>query len=58
MMKREYYTKDSKKFWQAHEKARENMDKRLANLPFSKKVAIVDRMREDRISLVNAKKIT
>jgi len=57
-MKREYYTKDSKRFWQAHEKARESMDKRLANLPFSKKVAIVDRMREDRASLANAKKIT
>lgn len=42
-----FYLKDSKKFWEKHKKAREALEKRTANLPFSKKVVITEKLQAD-----------
>ena len=55
MMDNVYYLKDSKKFWETHEKAREARDKRLARLPFSEKVAITEKLQTDSEVLQKAK---
>ena len=50
-----YYPKDSKKFWETHNKARQIRDKKLANLPFAEKTAIAERIQADYEALRNAK---
>jgi len=52
------YMRDSSKFWEMHEKTRKIRDEKSAELPFSQKIAITERLKADRISLQNAKKIT
>ncbi len=54
-MENTYYLKDSKKFWETREKAREARDKRLAELPFSIKVTITEKLQTDSEVLRNAK---
>jgi hypothetical protein len=49
-----YYPKDSKKFWETHNKARQIRDKKLANLPFAEKTAIAERIQADYEALRNA----
>lgn len=50
-----YYTKDSKKFWETHKKARHIRDKKLAKLPFSEKTAMAERIQADYEVLRNAR---
>ena len=54
-MENTYYLKDSKKFWETHKKAREARDKRLAELPFSIKVTITEKLQTDSEALRNAR---
>jgi hypothetical protein len=56
-MSRGNYTKDSSKFWEGRKNARATRDEKLTRLPFSQKVAIVESLQSDRISLRNAKRI-
>ena len=55
MMSKDYYLKDSKKYWETYKKAREARDKELAKLPFSEKVAITEKLQIDAEVLRNAK---
>lgn len=57
MMKKANYVRDSKKFWRTREKARDNLDKRLANLSYSEKVTIMGKMQANHASLRNAKRV-
>ena len=41
------YLKDTKEFWQIRDKARKNLDARRANVSYSKKIAIADKLRAD-----------
>ena len=57
-MKKVNYMQDSKEFWRKRNKARKNLDKKLASLPYSEKVAIMEKMEANHTSLRNAKQIT
>lgn len=46
-MRRLLYAKDSEEFWQIFSEEREKRQKRLAKLPFAKKVAIIEKMQAD-----------
>jgi hypothetical protein len=48
---------DTKRFWQKHEKARHNLDKKLASLPFSEKLVIMQRMEANHKTMQNAKPV-
>ena len=50
-----YYLKDSKKFWENYDKAREERDKKIARLPFSEKAAMAEKIQADYEVLRNAK---
>ena len=51
-----YMTKDEERiFWEKHEEARAQRDKKLARLPFSEKLAILERLKIDCEVLQNAK---
>jgi len=41
------YLKDTKGFWQAREKARKNLDAKRADVSYSEKVNIADKLRSD-----------
>ena len=41
------YIKDTKKFWQAREKARTTLDNKRANVSYSVKVEIAQKLRSD-----------
>ena len=58
MMKKVNYVRDSNKFWQTREKARKDLDKKLANLPYSEKVTITEKMQANHAFLRKAKRIT
>jgi len=55
-MGKDFYLKDSKKFWETRKKAREEREKRLARLPFSEKAAIVEKLQIDYEALRNTRK--
>ena len=57
MMKKMNYLKDTKSFWEARRKAREELDKKRANAPISEKVAIVQKLNEDRQLLKKARSV-
>ena len=48
------YLKDSKKFWGTYKKARGERDKKLAELPFSEKAAMTEKIQADYEVLRNA----
>jgi len=48
---------EQQKFWETRAKARRNLDKRLANLPFEEKIVIMKTMEEAHTALRNAKAI-
>jgi len=50
-----YDLKDSKKFWEGRDKAREARNRKLAKLPFSEKATIAERLRADYEVLQNAR---
>jgi hypothetical protein len=58
MMKNTAYTKDTKRFWQAREKARSALDKKRANASFSSKVKIAAKLRSDAAFLKSGKIVT
>jgi len=41
------YTKDTTKFWQKREKARNNLDSKRASVSYSEKVSIAGRLQSD-----------
>lgn len=41
------YIKDTKKFWQAREKARSTLDKERANVSYTEKVKTAQKLRSD-----------
>ena len=41
------YLGDTKEFWQNRERARKNLDAKRANVSYSKKMAIVDKLNTD-----------
>lgn len=49
---------DANKFWREHDKARHNLDKKLAGLSFAEKIAIVERMKADSDALQKAKRLS
>ncbi|MBA7651608.1 hypothetical protein ES703_59427 [subsurface metagenome] len=55
MKDKDFYLKDSKKFWENREKAREARDKDLARLTFSEKAGITEKLQTDYKTLQNAK---
>ncbi len=50
--------RDLRKFWQERDKAREKLDKKLANLPYSQKLVILGKMQANRIAMQNAEQVT
>jgi hypothetical protein len=46
-MRKLLYAKDSKEFWQIFSEEREKRRKKLANLPFARKVEILEKMQAD-----------
>jgi len=46
-MTRIAYIKDTKKFWQARERARVTLDKKRANVPYTVKVQTAKKLRSD-----------
>ncbi len=57
-MKKVNYVKDTKAFWQERKRARQNLDKKLSSLPFSEKLVITEKMRENHGALHRAKQLT
>ena len=53
-MKKLLYAKDSEEFWQIFNEEREKRRKKLAKLPFAKKVVILEKMQADRSLLRNS----
>lgn len=51
-----HYLNDSSKFWEIHNEAREERDKKLARLSFTKKADITERLQADEKVLRYAKK--
>ena len=49
-MKKLLYAKDSEEFWRIFSEEREKRRKRLARLPFARKIAILEKMQADTIS--------
>lgn len=47
-MKKLLYAKDSKEFWQICNQEKEKKRKKLAKLPFAKKIEILEKMQRDR----------
>ena len=41
------YLKDTKRFWQTHEKARRNLDAKRASVSYSEKLTIASKLRSD-----------
>jgi hypothetical protein len=46
-MKKLLYARDSRRFWQIFNDEREMRRKKLASLPFARKIAIIERMQAD-----------
>ena len=53
-MSKVYYVKDTQAFWQERRRARAKLDKNMANLPRSKKMAIEAKMRENHEMMLKA----
>ena len=53
-MKKLLYAKDSEEFWQIFNEEREKRRNRLAKLPFTKKVVILEKMQADMTLLRNS----
>ena len=45
----------SENFWQSHKESREKLDEDMANLPYSKKLEILEKMKVDHEAMMNAK---
>lgn len=41
------YMKDTRKFWQARKKARSVLDRKRANVPFTEKVKVSEKLQSD-----------
>jgi len=54
-MKNNNSQRDLKEFWDSRRRAREERDKRLAELSFSEKIAITESLQKDALALQNAK---
>ena len=58
MNKKIHYIENPEAFWRGRAKARQKLREYMANLPFSKKIEIIEKMRANHIAMRNAKKIT
>jgi len=56
-MKKLLYVKDSEEFWRIFSLEREKRQKKLANLPFARKIEILEKMQSDAALLKKAKNV-
>jgi hypothetical protein len=56
-MKKINYIQDTKKFWQAHKKSRDAVDKDIASRSPKEQRVVRDKMRANHAAMRNAKKI-